>query len=86
MKKSLADMGSKTIEPNPTEQAPSKSFGAFKTVEGDQATIDLNKLREMNIFFATPCYGGMVTDQFFLSMFRASQTFMQHGINFRITT
>ena len=86
MKKSLADMGSTNTDPSPNKEAPNKSFGAFKAVEGDQATIDLNKLREMNIFFATPCYGGMVTDQFFLSMFRASQTFMQHGINFRITT
>ena len=79
-------MGSPNIDPSPTEEASTKSFGAFKNIKGDQATIDLNKLREMNIFFATPCYGGMVTDQFFLSMFRTSQTFMQHGINFRITT
>ena len=75
MKKSLADMGSTDVDSSPTEDAPNKTFGAFKAVDGDQATIDLNKLREMNIFFATPCYGGMVTDQFFLSMFRTSQTF-----------
>ena len=86
MKKSLADMGSTNVDAIPTEETPHKTFGAFKAVEGDQATIDLNELRKMNIFFATPCYGGMVTDQFFLSMFRTSQTFMQHGINFRITT
>ena len=86
MKKSLADMGSTNVDSSPTEQVPNNTFGAFKAVDGDQATIDLNVLRKMNIFFATPCYGGMVTDQFFLSMFRASQTFMQHGINFRITT
>ena len=86
MKKSLADMGSTNTDSNHNKEAPNKSFGAFKSVKGDQATIDLNELRKMNIFFATPCYGGMVTDQFFLSMFRVSQTFMQHGINFRITT
>jgi len=63
-----------------------KSFGAFKAIEGDKAVIDLNILRQFNVFFATPCYGGMLTDQYFLSMFRVSQTFMQHGINFRITT
>ena len=79
-------MGSTNVDAIPTEETPHKTFGAFKAVEGDQATIDLNMLRKMNIFFATPCYGGMVTDQFFLSMFRTSQTFMQHGINFRITT
>ena len=79
-------MGSSSTNSTPTEEASTKTFGAFKSVDGDQATIDLNELRKMNIFFATPCYGGMVTDQFFLSMFRVSQTFMQHGINFRITT
>ena len=82
MKKSLADM-----KPADGKEAPKeRSFGAFKAVEGNQATIDLEKLREHNIFFATPCYGGMLTDQYFLSMFRASQTLMRHGINFRVTT
>lgn len=68
------------------EKAPKKSFGAFTNVEGSKAQIDLNILRQHNIFFATPCYGGMVTDQFFLSMFRVTQDLMKHGINFRITT
>ena len=68
------------------EEAPTTNFGAFKDVEDGRATIDLEMLRKHNIFFATPCYGGQVTDQFFLSMFRVSQAFMQHGINFRITT
>jgi len=82
MKKSLADM-----KPANGSEAPAeKRFGAFKAVEGNQATIDLEILRKHNIFFATPCYGGMLTDQYFLSMFRMSQTFMRHGINFRITT
>ena len=65
---------------------PKKEFGAFKEVEGNKAIIDLEKLRKYNVFFGTPCYGGMLTDQFFLSMFRLSQAFVQHGINFRITT
>lgn len=82
MKKSLADLASAD------SKAPesSKSFGAFKSVEGGKAVIDVQKLREYNVFFATPCYGGMITDQYFLSMFRMSQTFMRYGINFRITT
>jgi len=63
-----------------------KTFGAFKSMANGQAVIDLDILRKSNVFFATPCYGGMLTDQFFLSMFRTSQAFMQHGINFRITT
>ena len=75
------------MKPADGKEAPKEhSFGAFKAVEGNQATIDLEKLREHNVFFATPCYGGMLTDQFFLSMFRASQTLMRHGINFRVTT
>ena len=52
MKKSLADMGSTNVDSSPTEDAPNKTFGAFKAVDGDQATIDLNVLRKMNIFFA----------------------------------
>jgi GT2 family glycosyltransferase len=58
----------------------------FKSVEGDKLTIDMDFLRGMNIFFATPCYGGAVTDQFFLSMFRMSQVLMQYNVKFRITT
>ena len=30
-----------------------KEFGAFKEVEGNKAVIDLEKLRQHNIFFAT---------------------------------
>jgi hypothetical protein len=87
MKKSLSDMKPKEVATSEEEGQPTeKSFGAFKQVDGNQATIDLAQLRQHNVFFATPCYGGMLTDQFFLSMFRVSQAFMQHGINFRITT
>jgi hypothetical protein len=86
MKKSLSDMKPKDVTTPEEGQSIEKSFGAFKQVEGNQATIDLTQLRQHNVFFATPCYGGMLTDQFFLSMFRVSQAFMQHGINFRITT
>jgi len=46
----------------------------------------MNVLRQNNIFFATPCYGGMLTDQFYLSMFRIQQTLIEHKIDFRITT
>ena len=68
------------------EKAPKKHIGAFKEINGDQAQIDLDMIRKHNVFFATPCYGGLVTDQFFVSMFRTSQLLMSHGINFRITT
>src|SRR5210317_2169360 len=88
MKKSLADFAKKEkVVDNQDTQAPkTKTFGAFKEINGDQATIDLEQLRKHNIFIATPCYGGMLTDQYFLSMFKLSQTLMQHGIKFRITT
>lgn len=83
MRKSLADL-TKSVE---GEKAPeSKGFGAFKSLNGEKATIDLDKIRQHNIFFATPCYGGMLTDQYFLSMFKMSQLFMQQKINFRVTT
>lgn len=82
MKKSLSELASENSESKTSEN----KFGAFKSVEGDKAVIDLNELRKHNVFFATPCYGGVLTDQYFLSMFRMSQAFMQHGINFRITT
>lgn len=81
MKKPLA-----AITPAADKAPEQKSFGAFKSVGNGQAVIDLDMLRKHNVFFATPCYGGMLTDQYFLSMFKTSQTFMQHGINFRITT
>lgn len=85
MKKSLADIKAAKSTTDTTAEAP-KSFGAFRSVENGKAVIDLDVLRKYNVFFATPCYGGMLTDQYFLSMFRVSQTLMQHGINFRITT
>jgi GT2 family glycosyltransferase len=56
-------------------------------VENGEAKVDIATLRqECNVFFATPCYGGLLTDQYFLSMFRATQELIKHGINFRITT
>lgn len=89
MKKSLKELakesGLETALTNSVENSLKLPRG-FKSVEDDKVTIDLNFLRGMNIFFATPCYGGVVTDQYFLSMFRLSQVLMQHGIKFRITT
>jgi hypothetical protein len=48
--------------------------------------VKLDELRKYNIFFATPCYGGVLTDQYFLSMFRATQLLTAAQIPFRITT
>ena len=80
MKKSLEELASDS------EGTKQGNFGAFTSLEDGKATINLEELRKHNVFFATPCYGGMLTDQYFLSMFRATQTLLRHGINFRITT
>lgn len=87
MKKSLKELASESgLTPAPTVAQKTNLPRGFKSIENEKVTIDLNFLRGMNIFFATPCYGGMVTDQYFLSMFRLSQVLMQHGVKFRITT
>lgn len=80
MKKSLKDL----ITPG-TEESPD-GFGAFTDIEKGQAKINLEELRGHEVFFATPCYGGMLTDQYFLSVFKMSQMLMQYGISFRVTT
>ena len=51
-----------------------------------QMQINIEELQKHNIFFATPCYGGQLTDQFFLSMFRLTQALNHYKINYRITT
>jgi GT2 family glycosyltransferase len=58
----------------------------FNQVGPNQVKLDAEELKKMNVFFATPCYGGLITDQYFLSMFKLSQAMIQNGINFRITT
>lgn len=85
-KKSLSEYASTlTQEPKKAPDVSNLPKG-FKSVDGDNVSVNMDYLREMNIFFATPCYGGAVTDQYFLSMFRLSQVLMQYGIKFRITT
>lgn len=85
-KKSLSEYASNlTQEPKQAPEFSSLPKG-FKSVDGENVSVNMDYLREMNIFFATPCYGGAVTDQYFLSVFRLSQVLMQYGIKFRITT
>ena len=85
MKKKLSDLLPKDDSAK-TGAPKKKTLGLLENVENNQAQIDLNVLRKYNIFFATPCYGGMLTDQYFLSMFRATQSLMKNGINLRLTT
>ena len=84
MKKSLKELVTPSDDKSPDDGT--RSFGAFTEVKGETAKIDLEQLRKHEVFFATPCYGGVVTDQYFLSMFKLSQALMQHGISFRVTT
>jgi hypothetical protein len=82
VKKSLGDFDTSTALLDTSSEKT-----ALKINEQGQAQVDLNILREKcSVFFATPCYGGLVTDQFFLSIFKASQELVRHGITFRLTT
>lgn len=84
-KKKLSDMTPEG-QASPAPENKLSLPAGFKSIDGDKISINMDYLRGMNIFFATPCYGGLVTDQYFLSMFRLSQVLMQYGIKFRITT
>lgn len=82
VKKSLGDFDTSTALLDTNSEKT-----ALKINEQGQAQVDLNILREKcSVFFATPCYGGLVTDQFFLSIFKATQELVRHGITFRLTT
>jgi hypothetical protein len=86
-KTKLTDITTDSVKEQATPALSTANLPAgFKSVEGDKVSINLEYLRGLNVFFATPCYGGVVTDQYFLSMFRLSQVLMQYGIKFRITT
>ena len=61
------------------ETAPEQDFT-------EEVPIDYEFLKKQNIFFATPCYGGMITDQYFLSMFKTTQALSQVPCSFRLTT
>lgn len=73
----LTDLNPFTKESTPVEVAPQPS---------QDNRVKVEDLQKYNLFFATPCYGGVLTDQYFLSMFRLSQLLTAARINFRITT
>jgi len=52
----------------------------------ESAPIDKEFLKKQNVFFATPCYGGLITDQYFLSMFKTIQELNRLPMNYRVTT
>jgi hypothetical protein len=78
-KRTLSDV----VKGEPPKTALPDTF----TDKGDgKFEVNLDYLRKTNIFFATPCYAGLITDQYFLSTFRATQQLIKLGIDFRITT
>jgi hypothetical protein len=79
-------VGEAVTSPNTVPATQEVVGGAFKKVDGENIVIDMDIIRKYNIFFATPCYGGQITDQYFLSVFRLTQELIKYNINFRITT
>lgn len=77
-KQSLSQMANDTKKEG---EPVSPSLNHLQAVE-----IDQEKLDKANIFFATPCYGGLLTDQYFLSLFRTFQELTQRKVNYSITT
>lgn len=73
MRKSIQDM----ISPTEATLLPQKVASSL---------LPDDDLKYQNIFFATPCYGGLLTDQFFLSMVRMIEVFRSNRISHTITT
>jgi hypothetical protein len=69
----------------PAPPHPSTEVFFTRTDDG-KINIDTERMKNFKVFFATPCYGGMLTDQYFLSLFQAAQVFMRYQIEFKITT
>lgn len=44
------------------------------------------ELTKFSVFFATPCYGGLLTDQYHLSIFRLQETLRKYRISHQVTT
>ena len=56
-----------TIEaPAPSTQTANPEDDVMYKLLDSKIEIPLGLLRQKHIFIATPCYGGMITDQYFL--------------------
>ena len=74
MKQSIKDLVSKQkVGGAPVEETPS-------------TYLSDDDLKTKSIFFATPFYGGNMTDQFHLSMFRMVETLRKYQISHQVTT
>ena len=80
MRKTLAELASVR------EASGSKGSDALTTSLTEEIKIDVDKIKQHKLFIATPCYGGNLTDQYFLSMFDATQELQKLGIHYKITT
>ena len=76
VKRSISDI---SVEGVSTEQS-------VNTPNHEANWLSLEDLQKFKLFLATPCYGGQVTDQYQLSIFRLSQALAQLKIDFSITT
>ena len=85
MSKKLSDFSTNDSEKKVSERQ--KSFGAFTFVEEGKYKIDIERVRKNNkVFFATPCYGGMVTDRYLTSMLNTQRALASMGVEFHIST
>jgi len=68
------------------EQVSSLPRGIKKINKNGTAELNTDFLASCSVFIGTPCYGGMLTDQYFLSLMRLMQVFGQFKINSSINT
>lgn len=52
----------------------------------NEINLDLEYIKQQQIFFAVPCYGGQITEATFMSFIRWSQTAHSLGLNWKIET
>lgn len=75
----------KESAPEQTEKPKTLPKG-IKSVSPNRMEFNTEFFKGIKIFIATPCYGGQLTDQYFLSFIKLLERFYRLGIEFRITT
>ena len=79
----------KEVKTSKTEEVPNNledSFGFFERAEGNNFSINLDKLRERKVFIATPAYSGKVNDSYCTSVVRLANELQKLGIEFSYQT
>jgi GT2 family glycosyltransferase len=85
-KKTISEIKESRKEKSSSGASTPKKESIAEQVDATTVKINVDELRKHNVFFATPCYGGMLTDQYFLSMFRTQQKMIELQLQFRVTT